>query len=187
MKLLLINMFFISLLINTSVSANNQTSIWKHLQSGGLVVLMRHAEVDKSANALLRDASCVNERNLSEQGKQQAARIGELFVANRVPVEQVLASSYCRTMDTARIAFKNVQTEKLLFLQEALSFEQANQNSGQLSERIANYRGKGNLVLVTHQPNIEAVSLEVIEKGAFLVIKPVAEGEFEIIGKIYIR
>ena len=167
--------------------ANEQGKIWKKLQNGGLVVLMRHASVNQgkeSGNPLQRDPSCLKERNLSNKGKREAARIGEKFIAHKIPIERVLTSPYCRTVETAKIAFDRAQPVDFLSLLEVLPEEKAEANSAILMRRIGSYSGKGNLILITHRPNISAVTFEGVEKGAFLVLEPVGGDEFEEIGKI---
>ena len=167
--------------------ADDEGQIWSRLKNGGLVVLMRHASVDVGkgvGNPLLRDPTCLKERNLSEKGKKEAARIGEIFRARKIPVEDVLASPYCRTSDTAKIAFNRVHPVEFLSLLEVLPQEQADVNSEILSNRIGSFDGNGNLILITHEPNIRAVSFETVEKGAFLVLLPAGGDEFEELGII---
>ena len=165
--------------------ADTEGDIWKKLKNGGLVVLMRHTHTTvKDTKPLLRDPSCVKERNLSDKGKKVAARIGNMFKTNGVSVSNVLTSPYCRTSDTGKIAFGSSQPVDYLTVLEALPTEQAEANTEILMETIGSYSGKGNLVLVTHAPNINAVSFENVEMGAFLVFQPMGGGEFDEIGKI---
>lgn len=180
---------FIALLLTifsvlSSVSFSETDEImWEKLKNGGLVVLMRHTSV-KNGDSLLRDPSCLEERNLSEKGKKEAARIGKMFATKAVSINQVLTSPYCRTTDTAEIAFGNSQPVEFLTLLEVLPQEQAEENTDQLTQIIGSYSGAGNLVLVTHAPNINAVSFEVVEMGAFVIFQPMGDYEFEEIGKI---
>lgn len=51
-------------------------------------------------------------------------------------------------------------------------------------QRIGEYGGAANLVMVTHEPNIAAISFELVEQGAFLVLKPRGGSEFDVIGKV---
>jgi len=149
--------------------ADAEGDIWEKLKNGGLVVLMRHTHTTvKDTKPLLRDPSCVKERNLSEKGKKVAARIGSMFTTKGVPVSGVLTSPYF----------------DYLTVLEALPLEQAEANTEQLMQKIGSYSGKGNLILVTHAPNINAVSFENVEMGAFLVFQPMGGDEFDEIGKI---
>ncbi|MDH5369288.1 MAG: histidine phosphatase family protein [Gammaproteobacteria bacterium] len=164
--------------------SDTEEKIWEELKSGGLVVLMRHTTTLKEKNPLLRDPSCIKERMLSEKGKKEAARIGKRFTTKGVLINKVLVSPYCRTTDTGKIAFTKVEVAEFLSLLEALSQNKAEANTKTLQEKIASYSGTGNLVLVTHAPNINAVSFESVEMGAFLVLKPMGDNEFEELGKI---
>lgn len=40
--------------------------------------------------------------------------------------------------------------------------------------------------MVTHRPNIEAIALETVEPGAFLVLRPKGGSDFDVLGKIAI-
>lgn len=164
--------------------SDTEEKIWEKLKVGGLVVLMRHTTTVKENNPLLRDPSCLKERKLSEKGKKEAARIGNNFTAKGVPINKVLTSPYCRTTDTGKIAFARGEPAEFLSVLEALPQKQAEANTETLRQKIASYSGTGNLVLITHAPNINAISFESVEMGAFLVLKPMGEHEFEEIGKI---
>lgn len=164
--------------------SETEGKVWKKLKNGGLVVLMRHTSTVQKDNPLFRDPSCLKERKLSEKGKKQAARIGEMFATKGVPIKKVLTSPYCRTTDTAKIAFSRGQPAEFLSVLEALPQEQAEANTDQLMQKIGSYSGNGNLILVTHAPNINAVSFEIVEMGEFLVLQPMGDDEFEVIGKI---
>lgn len=161
-------------------------SAWQALQQGGHVVLMRHTSPEQGpgkGNALLRDASCARERNLSRLGKAEAARIGADFKAHAILVGEVLVSPYCRTLDTAKIAFGQATPAEFLSLSEVRTPAEAERNTSEAMRRIGGYTGKPNLVMVTHEPNIAAITFELVEQGAFLVLKPRGGSEFDVIGK----
>jgi len=163
--------------------ADDDVDVWNALQRGGLVVLIRHASTGKG-DPLIRDPSCHGEQNLSDQGKREAAMIGEVFAAKGIRIANVLTSPYCRAIDTARIAFGGSQSAEFLSLTEALPLKQAEENTTILLQRIGSFSGNSNLVLVTHRPNIGAVSRETIGAGAFLVLRPKGADKFEELGKI---
>lgn len=176
---------FAILFFQPSVSfSDTEEKIWEKLKVGGLVVLMRHTSTATKNNPLLRDPSCLKERKLSDKGRKQATRIGEMFVAKGVLINKVLTSPYCRTTDTANIAFGRSQPADLLSLLEVLPQKQAEANTEKLSQIIGSYSDTENLILVTHAPNIIAVSFESVEMGAFLVLQPKGDDEFEEVGII---
>ena len=73
---------------------------------GGHVVLIRHAMSPGSRDpANFNVDDCSTQRGLSEQGRQQADRIGTLISVRGAKTEQILSSRYCRCLDTAGYAF----------------------------------------------------------------------------------
>ena len=83
---------------------------WALLRDGEHVVLLRHAMAPGAADPADFDIEkCSTQRNLSERGKQQARKIGALFAARAASTERVLTSRYCRTRETARLAFGDAE------------------------------------------------------------------------------
>lgn len=163
--------------------------VWASLKDGGKVVLMRHAHVDLGAGNPLRlePGNCDAEVNLSRRGREQARRIGEAFRVRGIPVGDVLASPYCRAIDTGTRAFGKATPAQFLVVPQAAPAEQAALNTEQVFRLIAQHRGRLNLVLITHQPNIELISLEGTEQGEFVVLKPREGSDFDVVGKIFIE
>jgi phosphohistidine phosphatase SixA len=160
--------------------------LWNSLREGGKVVLIRHAPVDRNnGNPLVRDSSCVKEMILSEQGKKAARELGERFRRNNIVVHKVMHSPFCRTTETAQQAFDTTNPSDLLSLLEILSTEDAQNQTQELIQFISEYSAQGNLVLITHEPNINAISFELIKHLDALVIEPGGDGEFEELGVIH--
>ena len=165
--------------------AQADEALWAKLAEGGKVVLMRHAAVvtgRHGGNSLVRDPSCKKERNLSEAGKRQAITIGESFGLRNIRIEAVHHSPYCRAATTAKLAFGGGSAAAYLSLLEGLSADAAAARTAELSRVIGSYSGKGNLVLVTHEPNINAVSFEMMKPADFLVLHPKGGSAFEELG-----
>jgi phosphohistidine phosphatase SixA len=82
-------------------------SIVKELQKGGYLLYMRHGEATIGQDQPdLNFADCSTQRNLTVTGQMQARAIGEIFRGLQIPVQfPVLASPYCRTRETAELAF----------------------------------------------------------------------------------
>ncbi|WP_299871040.1 histidine phosphatase family protein [uncultured Cocleimonas sp.] len=68
---------------------------------------MRHANTDRTQMDTDGDTfdDCDNQRNLSAEGREQAKRIGLIIQKLRIPIGTVLSSPYCRTKETAKLAF----------------------------------------------------------------------------------
>lgn len=76
------------------------------LRRGGVVIAFRHALAPGTFDPPgFRLGDCSTQRNLSEDGRAQARRIGEWFAARSLQPARVRSSPWCRCMDTARLAF----------------------------------------------------------------------------------
>jgi len=77
------------------------------LSTGGYTVYVRHAHTDQSRQDS-DPTDCSRQRLLSGQGIQDASNIGRIFSSSlRFPVGRLISTEYCRTKDTARLAFGN--------------------------------------------------------------------------------
>lgn len=150
---------FVAIILVSILAAPAQATEagWALLREGGHVVLLRHANAPGTSEPANFDiAKCATQRNLSDRGRQQARRIGALFAARAAPIEKVLASHYCRNLDTARLAFG----EALLEPYEPLDFmprdEEGNEEKAlELIEFIRDYTDSGNLVMVVNEDVVE--------------------------------
>jgi phosphohistidine phosphatase SixA len=81
------------------------------LRQGGYVIYFRHAATDMSRNdsGMAGLADCANQRPLNEQGRADARAIGRQLRALKLPPGEVLASPFCRTLETARLIFGKAQ------------------------------------------------------------------------------
>jgi hypothetical protein len=77
------------------------------LRRGGCVIYFRHAATNPEQADTIdpRLGRCEAQRNLSPDGRRMAAEIGGAFKTLRIPVGKVVSSPYCRTVDTAMLAF----------------------------------------------------------------------------------
>jgi phosphohistidine phosphatase SixA len=170
----------------TGVRADaNDEVVWAALAQGGKVLLFRHGEVQRGpgyGDSMVRDESCVRERNLSATGRRQFTRIGEAFAARGIRVDEVLASPFCRTRDSAERAFGRFEVREFLSLSEILPESVAQDAALEAAEVIGNYQGEGNLVLVTHEPNVVLISQRRVGFAEAVVLEPQGGPFFEVIG-----
>ena len=80
------------------------------LRKGGVVVVFRHALAPGTFDPPgLRLGDCSTQRNLSDEGRAQARRIGEWFTERQLQPAAVRSSPWCRCMDSATLAFGAAQ------------------------------------------------------------------------------
>ncbi|MDA8128763.1 MAG: histidine phosphatase family protein [Betaproteobacteria bacterium] len=159
--------------------------VWKALQEGGKVILLRHAQVVIGEGiGHLSPGHCAEELNLTPHGVNQAKLLGAAFRAHGVSVGEVLSSPFCRCLDTGTLAFGHATPVPFLVAPGTVSDSQAALNNERELQEIRNYRGPSNLVMITHDLNIANVVLEdTVAMGEFFVLQPKGSG-FEVIGGI---
>ena len=77
------------------------------LRRGGYVLYFRHSSTDFLQNDARSRGfdDCANQRNLTDAGREEARAIGAAVRKLDLPIDKVIASPLCRTMETARLAF----------------------------------------------------------------------------------
>jgi phosphohistidine phosphatase SixA len=165
----------------------NGVQLVESLQAGGYVIYLRHAATDRSKEdaGVVDLEDCSTQRNLSERGIDQAHEIGRAFRDLRIPLGDVLASEYCRTRQTAELAFGRAAAEPTL-----TGFP--NEADPDYADRVRKTRellarrpvpGE-NTMLVAHIKNIEAAADVSIEEGELAVFEPLGGARFRYRGRI---
>ncbi|HEX6265612.1 MAG TPA: histidine phosphatase family protein [Burkholderiales bacterium] len=132
--------------------------LWALLEDGGRVILIRHAVTTPGSGDPpgMRLDDCGTQRNLSEEGRAHARRIGEEFRRRGIPVERVLSSPWCRCLETARLAFGKAEVSQPL--SNLFGRYENRESQVQQMREIVKQEFKGNLVLVTHGSTILALT-----------------------------
>tara|TARA_B100001093_G_C26813951_1_gene1008813 strand:+ start:512 stop:1075 length:564 start_codon:yes stop_codon:yes gene_type:complete len=146
---------------------------WKPAQEGNKIILIRHALAPGGGDPVgFKLNDCKTQRNLNQVGIDQSKRIGKLFKDNKVPIDQVLSSQWCRCKDTAKYAFKKFK--EFSALNSTFQFPNDINESKQLEEIkifVKQWEGKGkNLILITHYSIITAITDSVPGSGEIVVI-----------------
>ena len=133
-------------------------ALWSQLKDGGQVILIRHTLTTPGAGDPpgMRLDDCHTQRNLSEEGRAHARRIGEEFRKRRIPVERVLSSPWCRCLETARLAFGKAEVSQPL--SNLFGRHENREPQVRRMREILKQTLKGNLVLVTHGSTILALT-----------------------------
>ena len=168
-------------LFTSQLNASNQA--WNLAQEGNKILLIRHSLAPGGGDPPgFKINDCKTQRNLNRTGINQSKKIGKLFKKNKVPVDQVLSSQWCRCKDTAKYAFGNFKE----FTALNSTFQPPyNKNEGkqlkELYKFIKKWDGKGkNLVLITHYSIITAVSNAVPSSGEIVI----TDKNFKVLGTI---
>jgi len=156
---------------------------WKLAQEGDKIILIRHSLAPGGGDPTgFKVDDCRTQRNLNKTGINQSKKIGKLFKRNKVPIDQVLSSQWCRCKDTAKYAFGDYEEFTALnsTFQSPYNKNEAKQLK-ELYEFVSQWEGNGkNLVLVTHYSIITAVTNAVPSSGELVI----TNRDFEVLGTI---
>tara|TARA_B000000557_G_scaffold180266_1_gene147099 strand:- start:216 stop:779 length:564 start_codon:yes stop_codon:yes gene_type:complete len=173
--------FLIFLLFTIQLNASEQA--WNIAKEGNKIILIRHSLAPGGGDPPgFRIEDCKTQRNLDKKGINQSKKIGKLFKKNKVPVDQVLSSQWCRCKDTAKYAFGNYKE----FIALNSTFQSPyNKNESKQLRELYNYINKwngegGNLVLITHYSIITAVTNAVPSSGEIVITNK----NFKVLGTI---
>jgi phosphohistidine phosphatase SixA len=147
----------------------------ERLRRGGYVMALRHAATDRTATDMTGDLrDCSRQRNLNAEGRRQARAIGRAFRRLEIPVGRVLASPFCRTRDTARLAFGQARPSRALLSADFFGDgEAAEQRRGGLRRLLALPPGRRrNTVLVSHEAAIDAATGVTVAEGEAVIVAP---------------
>ena len=147
----IIIIFFIGIL-NINNNAFSDDKILKSLKEGKKLVFIRHAIAPGNGDPNNFDINdCSTQRNLDENGIEESKKIGLFFKNNKIKIDKVLSSQWCRCKDTAKYAFKNFEIFDALnsFYDEKFAENETKQIKD-LKNYIKNWDSDENLVLVTH-------------------------------------
>jgi len=154
---------------------SNASELSEKLQSSEYVLLMRHTRapgIGDPENFNLND--CSTQRNLSDEGKQQAIRIGNWLKEQEVTSAIVLSSPWCRCNDTAQlINFGDIEVASALssFFNETNKANQRNQDLQRLISEKLKFKSNHALILVTHEVNISGYTGESVAAGEMVLAK----------------
>ena len=122
---------------------------------------------------------CTTQRNLSKNGIIQSKKIGLFFEKNKIKIDKVLSSEWCRCKDTAKIAFKNFETFNALnsFYDEKFASNEDMQIKN-LKKYIKSWESDKNLILVTHFVVISSILNMGTSSGEMII----SDKNYNIIG-----
>jgi len=138
--------------------APGSEAAWQALAEGG-IVLFRHALAPGGGDPPgMRLGECGTQRNLNEEGRAQARRIGAAFRDRGITVGAVRASGWCRAMETAELAFPGRVVAEPAFNSFFSARQEAETRTAAARQLISGWDGPGALFVATHQVNITALT-----------------------------
>jgi phosphohistidine phosphatase SixA len=193
MKQIKIASLVIAALLITTVTPQSaqakELAIWDQLKGSnpkGYVLVMRHAlapGVGDPENFKVSD--CSTQRNLNEEGRQDARDVGQWLMRQEVKILRVESSRWCRAKETAQLL--NVGKVRLNRNLDSLFEDEsdwaAHPQTMNIKKRILDHRNKrGLLVFVGHFVNFQAAAGVSLDSGEGALVRANAQGEIKVIG-----
>ena len=157
---------------------------WHALKYGTAIVIMRHALAPGTGDpGNFNVAECSTQRNLSDQGRQQARKTGDLFRSNGIADAEVWSSAWCRCRDTAQLlglgSMQTLEPLNSFFRWQGRRDAQTTALKNWLQART----GEKPLVLVTHQVNISALTGVFPQSGELIFVQMGADNSLQVIDR----
>lgn len=157
------------------------------LRTGGYVFYLRHmsSRHDQEDKSPLDLGNCATQRNLSNEGRKQAALLGNAFRKQAIPVSRVFSSPFCRCKETAMLAFGTLEVSLDLYFAAGLPKNERSAKGEALRKMLAAMpAGQSNTVIVAHSANLEeAVGFWPKPEGVAYLFRPGADG-LKVIGRL---
>ena len=161
----------------------------RSLREGGYVFYLRHASTDFSQNdaSMKSYADCASQRNLTDKGRGEARAIGQHVKRLGIPIGTVLASPFCRTMETARLAFGKARATDEV--RGGPSQPQDPKRYEGLKKLLSTPVAKGeNAVISSHaNPFYALAGPPYLAEGEIAVVRPQGDSGFAIVGRIRVE
>jgi len=180
----------LSLLISLSIQPSyaNELLIWDKLNASsakGYVLLLRHSlapGVGDPENFKLGD--CSTQRNLSQEGRDDASEIGAWIKRQKVKIYRVESSRWCRARQSAELLdIGKVKLNKNLDSLFRESNLESHPKTLKTKQQIISHRNKkGLLVLVGHYVNIAALAGVGVDSGEGVIVKANKNGVIKVLG-----
>jgi hypothetical protein len=162
--------------------AQPDPSIVSKLREGGYVLYFRHASTDFSKNDqdMKSYEDCASQRNLTDKGRDEARAIGTHIKRLGIPIGEVYASPFCRTMETARLAFGRATAT-----QDVRGGPADPKRYDPLRKLLGTKPSKGNAVVSSHGNPFAAVAgTPYLAEGEMAVVRPEGDSKFTVVDRV---
>ena len=174
------HLLFLILMLPVAALAND----WEALDTPGAFAIMRHALAPGTGDpANLTVGDCSTQRNLSQQGKAQATRIGHAFRDRGHAFDVVLTSQWCRCRDTAELLNLGPVEEVPAFNSFFQDFSTRDSQTAEALILLADRTDRP--FIVTHQVNIRALTGQTTRSGEVLIVRHAGD-TLDVLGSILI-
>jgi phosphohistidine phosphatase SixA len=171
---------------SVTASATEPDRLGQQVKAGGLVLMIRHATAPGTGDpGNFRIGDCTTQRNLNDQGRDQARHIGQWLRDRGIDSARVYSSQWCRCLETA----EGINLGPVVELPALNSFferpRDREPNLAALRAFLSKQPVDGKLiVLVTHFVTISGITGEGVSSGEGVVLQLKSDGGFDVVGRL---
>jgi phosphohistidine phosphatase SixA len=158
----------------------------QQMRDGGAVLMIRHAQAPGIGDPDgFKVDDCSTQRNLDEQGREQARAIGEWLRARGVQNVKLYSSQWCRCLETARLMNLGTVAPMPALNSFFEKPEDRQPNLSALRKFISDNTKPGELIImVTHQVTISGITDKWTDSGHGKLVRPDQAGGIELLGEL---
>ena len=157
------------------------------LRKGGVVVAFRHAHAPGTFDPPeFRLGDCSTQRSLSEQGREQARRIGQWLRARQLEPARVRSSPWCRCIDSATLTFGAPEVWPALGSPRGVSESTGAQHLRELQQALVDMADQSGRfdAWFTHMFVLSDLTGYSTQSGEGLILAPGRRGKARVLGRI---
>ncbi len=176
-----------SLAALSAYAEDNDT--WALLKKPGHVILLRHSNAPNGVTEVdgIDLKNCAVQRNLDDEGRAQARRIGDAFRKHGLTRARLVSSQYCRALETAKLTgLGPVRELPALNLVTLLDLSGLKETADKTTRFIKSIPATQLTILVSHVGNILAISSANLSSGEMAVVHIDASGTIVVDGRLKI-
>jgi phosphohistidine phosphatase SixA len=156
------------------------------MTAGGHILMIRHALAPGTGDpANFRIGDCSTQRNLDDNGREQARAIGKWLRSKGLTSARVYSSQWCRCLETAELLEMGPVTE----LPALNSFYEMAQNREPNLKALRKFMTEQSsdgalIILVTHLVTISAIANEGVSSGEGVLLELKNDAPYEVVGRL---
>ena len=192
LAILLLALLLVLGILAEALSQLNEKDLIPGLQNGGYVIFIRHPKTnpDQADTDPLNLDNIKTQRQLSDEGRQQARALGEAFRTLNIPVDKVISSKFRRAYETSKL-LDVAEVKTSIDVTEGglvVSPNENNRRSKALRTLLGTTPPPGkNTVIVSHKPNLaDAAGKDFVDmsEGEAAIFKPESDGKFRLVARV---
>lgn len=168
-------------------SADTPDAVAERLRRGGVVIAFRHALAPGTFDPPgFQPGVCSTQRNLSDDGRAQARRLGAWFQQRQLAPAAVRSSPWCRCLDTATLAFGRAESWAALGSPRGTEERTYAAQISTLRQALSAVPAGRFEVWVTHMFVLSDLVGTNTSSGEGLLLAPAADGPPKVLGRLLV-